>query len=458
MKACWAVGVLLATVFFAPAHPAVMYRLTLTDKGHPPYSIERSQEFLSEKSIERRAKQGISPDSTDLPIDPAYFQALTEAGATVRASSKWVGTITVSFSDTALTKRIAELPFVQAMTPVWSGDFDPYEPMAVDSTVIHSFAPPSPGQDYGNALAQIRLNNLLPLHEKGYKGKGMTIAVIDGGFHNADRYPDILNPRNIQGTRNFTHQTGEPCRNPETHGTLVLSCMLANAPGTMIGTAPEAHFYLLQSELGREEYLVEEDYWVAALEYADSLGVDIVSSSLGYSHFNDTTMNHRWAELDGCTAPASRAASMAAGKGMALFHSAGNEGLHPWQKTAIPADARNILTVGAVKKDSTCAAFSSWGILADGRIKPDVMAMGEDICAFHPETGIIATEGTSFATPMLAGAAACLWSACPSLSATELITLIREHADRFDRPDPHYGYGIPNIGAAYLKTVSQWNF
>ncbi|MDR0541899.1 MAG: S8 family serine peptidase [Dysgonamonadaceae bacterium] len=467
MRNCFAIFVLFSTILTAYAQPGVMYRLTLTDKGSPPYSIERPEEFLSAKSVERRAKQGLSLNATDLPIDPAYFQALIEAGATVRASSKWVNTITVSFSDNEVKNRIVALPFVQTMTRVWYGDLDPC--VSIDTNAVTATMPIAQflqitgstkitEPDYGDALAQMDLNNSFPLHERGYKGAGMTIAVIDGGFQDADLYPEILDIRKIQGVKNFTHQIENLYRSSEKHGTLVLSCMLANASGKMIGTAPEAHFYLLKSEVNGEEFPVEEDYWVAALEYADSLGVDIVSSSLGYNYFNDAAMNQRWEELDGCTVPISRAASMAASKGMVLFHSVGNEGYAFWQKAAIPADARNILTVGAVKRDSTRASFSSWGALVDGRIKPDVMALGQQTCVFNPSTGITTSQGTSFATPVLAGMGACLWSALPSLPATELIALLRESSDRYEHPDEYYGCGIPNIEVACLKALSQNGF
>ncbi|MDR2806102.1 MAG: S8 family serine peptidase [Dysgonamonadaceae bacterium] len=466
----FAIWIFLCTVFAASAQSGVMYRIVLTDKGHPPYSIDRPEEFLSAKSIERRAKQRLPLNVTDLPIDPAYFQALQETGATLCASSKWVNTITVFFSDNEVKNRIAALPFVHSMTQVWSGIFDrcsfidttatidpvnytPSLQAATDAQPSRNWIP----EDYGKVIDQMNLNNALPLHEKGYKGAGISIAVIDAGFHNADLYPQILDTQKISGTKNFTHQPGNPYRSPEAHGAFVLSCMLAHAPGQMIGSAPEAHFYLLKSEVNGEEFPVEEDYWVAALEYADSLGVDIVNSSIGYHSFDDTTMNHRWDELDGCTVPASRAASLAASKGMVLFVAAGNDGRRPWQKTCIPADADNILTVGAVKNDSTHASFSSWGILADGRMKPDVMALGYT-WIFDPDIGVIYSQGTSFATPVLAGMGACLWGAVPTLTAAELMALIRESADRYDRPDEYYGYGIPNIEAACLKAFVQHGF
>jgi subtilisin family serine protease len=433
----------------------VMYRLTLSDKGHAPYSIGRPEEFLSGKAVERRRRQGLAVDSSDLPIDPAYFQALEEMGARVRASSKWVGTITVSFSEYNIKNKIEELPFVQSLTPVWKGDFGEYAPLEADTTVFHDFTAFSEKDYYGKSFIQNGLINIFPLHKKGIKGKGMTIAVIDGGFYNADRYPNLLDTSRIRGSRNFTHRTGEVFRNSDTHGVMTLSCLLANASKMMVGTAPEADFYLFQTEVSDEEFPVEEDYWVAALEYADSLGVDVVSSSLGYISFDDSTMNHRPEELDGWTIPASRAASMAAGKGMLLFHSVGNVGDEAWQRASVPSDARNIVTVGAVDADSVWSYFSSWGMLEDGRIKPDVVAMGEGVCVFHPAEGVVFVEGTSFSTPVLAGAGACLWGALPSLTAAEVAALLIENADRNACPDAHYGYGIPNVGAAYFKKMDK---
>ncbi|GHT04741.1 serine protease [Bacteroidia bacterium] len=433
-----------------------MYRLQLTDKGNPPYSIDRPEEFLSPKSIERRTKQGLSVDETDLPIDRAYLDAVTAAGADIRTSSKWVNTLVVNIPDAEVQSRVAALPFVKEMTKVWTGDLSLYEPVTTDSEEFRSAndeEPFSPGL-YGDALVQIQLNNALPLHEKGYKGAGISIAVMDAGFSDVDKNPDYFNPDQILEVKNFSHQKGNPYRDSQGHGTYVLSCLLANRPFGMIGTAPEADFYLFKTEVNGEEFPVEEDYWVAALEYADSLGVDIVSTSLGYSVFDDPEMNHTWEELDGYTVPASRAASMAASKGMVLFHAAGNEGNKAWQKATVPSDAKNMLTVGSVNRDSVWSAFSSWGYIADGRIKPDIMAVGEQTCLVDPAGNIITSRGTSFATPVLAGMGACLWGALPHLTGLELMDLIKESSDRFTHPDEYFGYGIPNIYAAYLKGLS----
>jgi subtilisin family serine protease len=437
------------------AQTSAMYRLQLTDKGNPPYRIDRPEEFLSPKSIERRTRQGLSVDETDFPVDRAYLEAVTATGADIRAYSKWVNTLVVNIPDPEIQSRVAALPFVKEMTKVWTGDLSQYVPITTDSEELRSAndEPISPDR-YGDALAQIQLNNALPLHEKGYKGAGITIAVIDAGFRDADRNPGYLNPGQILEVKNFSHQKGDPYRSSQGHGTYVLSSMLANRPGEMIGTAPEADFYLFKTEVNGEEFPVEEDYWVAALEYADSLGVDIVSTSLGYFFFDDSEMNHTWEELDGYTVPASRAASMAASKGMVLFHAAGNEGNMIWQKASIPSDAKNMLTVGSVNRDSVWSVFSAWGYIADGRIKPDVMAVGEQACLLDPGGYVTTSRGTSFATPILAGMGACLWEALPQLTGFELMDLIKESSDRFTHPDEYFGYGITNIYEAYLKGLS----
>jgi subtilisin family serine protease len=449
---------LSCALFTVHAQKSEMYRLTLTDKGHPSYDIDHPDAFLSQKSIDRRLKQGFKVNETDLPIDPAYFDALVLAGAGIQTHSKWVNTIVVNAPDSTVLIHLTQLPFVKKITKVWEGKLEGNEGNERNEENEGNEGNEEEDkkqeykkqEEYGEALVQIKINNALPLHERGYKGEGKTIAVLDGGFSNANRYPDFLDMSKILEVKNFTHQKEDLFLSNESHGTSVLSCMLANNPGKMIGTAPQAQFYLFKTEVGTDEYPVEEDYWIAALEYADSLGVDIVSSSLGYSSFIDSTMNHTWDDLDGHTVPVSRAASMAASKGMVLFVSAGNEGAKPWQKVNIPSDAENVLTVGAIKTDSTRAEFSSWGMTADNRFKPDVMALGKDACILTGAGTTAHSNGTSFSTPILAGMGACLWEALPYLTSFELIDLIKESSDRFSNPDEQFGYGIPDIYRAYL--------
>ena len=294
------------------------------------------------------------------------------------------------------------------------------------------------------------------LHSEGWRGRGVTIAVIDGGFLNADLQPGLPQER-ILGTRNFVHP-GRSVYEEVSHGMQVLSCIAANEPHFLVGTAPEASFYLLQSEDGHSEQLVEEDNWCAAVEYADSLGCDIITSSLGYQIFDYPDMSLRYADLDGPFSLNSRSASLAASRGLLVLNSAGNSGDDAWKKIGCPADARDILTVGAVNKYGVNTLFSSVGNTADGRVKPDVCAVGSGSCIIRPSDGTIQYgNGTSFACPLIAGMAACIWSALPDLNAMEIRRRIICSADRYHYPDADYGYGIPNAWLAYLGVESTTN-
>ena len=438
------------------AQETTMYRLILTDKGNSPYSIDHPEEFLSQKSIDRRTKQGFPVNETDLPIDPAYFEALTEAGASIQTYSKWVNTVVVKIADDEVLESINQLPFIDSLYPVWRGELPELTPPAKDNAEQET---PSidlfdlRSDNYGDGLTQISLHNGYLLHELGYAGKDMTIAVIDGGFRNVNKI-DYFDQSKILGVKNFTHENVNPLEGNVDHGTRVLSCMLANKSGNMIGTAPQANYYLFKTEVSNEEFPIEEDYWVAALEHADSLGVDIVSTSLGYSTFDDPSMNHNHSQLDGVTVPASRASSMAASKGMLVMHSAGNEGNKSWEKIMIPADAKDMLTVGAITSDSILSVFSSLGNTSDGRIKPDIVALGTGTTLITHEGKITKANGTSFACPIMSGLAACLWQALPELNSLELIALIRKSAHRYQNPDNQYGYGIVDVLKAYNNESS----
>jgi subtilisin family serine protease len=307
---------------------------------------------------------------------------------------------------------------------------------------------------YGLAYDQIRMNNGDLLHEAGFRGEGMTIAVIDASFTNVDKI-DFFNPDQILGYRNFTHQKRLSSENEdEGHGTKVLSCMFANKPGYMVGTAPEASYYLIRTEVLGEEYAEEEDYWIAGIEYADSLGVDVVSSSLGYTDYDASSMSYFQSQLDGKTALISRAASMASKKGILLFVSAGNDRDKTWQKISFPADAENVITVGSVDSEKEIAYFSSLGYTEDKRIKPDLLAKGINVSVVYPSGNVFSfVNGTSFSTPILAGLGACLWQALPDLTNLQIIDLLRKNADRFHQPDSLYGYGIPDVYKAYQRTI-----
>jgi subtilisin family serine protease len=445
--------VLLLCPGISPVRGEMLYRLILTDKGSSPYRIDKPGAFLSPKSIARRIRQGFPVDETDLPISPDYFNAVSETGASVLTYSKWVQTIVVSAPEEETVELLNELPFVSEVYPVGESvhnrQFSPNEMILAGQMSFSFLVPAFYPEFYGNSFTQISLHNGHLLHDAGYKGNGVTIAVLDAGFWDADRVA-CFDFGQVLEVKNFTHESGNPLRSTVDHGTRVLSCMLACLPQEMTGTAPEAAYCLFKTEVNESEFPVEEDYWVAAVEYADSLGVDIVSTSLGYSlFFSNPAWNHTHSELDGHTVPASRAASMAAYKGIILCNAAGNEGGNEWNKIGFPSDAEHILTVGAIAGDSTLAPFSSRGYSSDGRVKPDVVAMGVNTTVCGHNGWISAGNGTSFACPVISGLVACLWQALPELNSLELMDLIRQSADRYQHPDSGFGYGIPDFFQAY---------
>ena len=357
----------------------------------------------------------------------------------------------VHLTDDSLTilPRLRSLPFVDSLYCVWEGTF-PEETDAQPDIPLTADIRRNAINSYGAGFTQIALNNGHLLHEAGFRGKGMEIAVLDAGFINADKI-DGFNQERIKEIKNFNHETTDILRESHYHGTMVLSCMLSDKPGEMTGTAPEADYYLFRTEVVDEEFPVEEDYWIAALEYADSLGVDIATSSLGYSTFDDATMNHTQEQLDGQTIPISKAANLAASRGILLFNSAGNEGDKDWKKIIFPADAENIITLGSIDKDSIRSSFSSVGYTADKRIKPDLMTMGSQVSVINELGEIIQANGTSFSTPIMAGLAACLWEACHDLNSFAMLQLLRETADHFQNPDSFTGYGVADVYKAYLR-------
>jgi len=452
MKSVW----LLSVFFFLFSGASLqsqetrMYRLQLKEKGNTPFSTAHPEAFLSSESIERRLRQNLPIDSLDLPLDPAYLEAVAETGATIRSTGKWLKTVVVSVNDTlTILPRLKNLSFVDSIYCVWEGTLPDASDASADTSLQTAFRQ-SMINSYGAGFAQIALENGHLLQNAGFRGKGMTIAVIDGGFTNADK-TDFFNPEHIKGIKNFNHETTDMLREGTDHGTRVLSCMLSDKSGEMTGTAPDADYYLFRTEVTDNEFPVEEDYWIAALEYADSLGVDIVTSSVGYSTFDDPTMNHTKAQLDGKSVLISRAAGFAASRGILLFNSAGNEGSNNWKKIIFPADAENIITVGSVTNDSIRSSFSSVGFTVDNRIKPDLVAQGTSISVVTSSDTIIQANGTSFSTPIMAGLAACLWEACPDLNSFAMLKLLRESGNRFQNPDSLTGYGIADVYKAYIQ-------
>lgn len=444
----WIFLLLLISVFQSVASPRYRFRVYLHTKGEAGYRVDKPEAFLSAEAIARRERMGIVVEADDCPIAPAILDQLAQTGVKPILTSKWMRTVVVESEDYGVEQTLRQLPMVDSVRFVWQGEATaPLDRVESGERLVPTKEPKK--SPYGYALGQIKLLNGLKLHRAGFRGQGMRVAVIDAGFLNADRMR-VFDSLRLLGTYNVV-SPGQSVFAEDEHGTKVLSCLAANAPGWMVGTAPEASYWLIKSEDSRSEYPIEEDYYVAALEFADSVGVAVVSSSLGYYTFDDDSLSYTQADLDGHTAFISRAAHRAAEKGLLLFSSAGNEGNSTWEKITFPADTEGILTVGSMTSQKERSRFSSKGLTADGRIKPDLVALGSGSCVVVGSGEISYGSGTSFATPILAGMGICLWQALPQLSPQELIDLLRQSGSQAERPDAELGYGLPNLYKAYKK-------
>jgi serine protease AprX len=441
------------------AQTPMKYWVQFTDKGNNPYSLSNPSAYLSSRALQRRANQGIAIDSLDLPVTPMYVAGVAATGVTVHAQSKWLNGVVIITSDTNDLNTIAALPYVVSTGFVGArldGDgmfedkhnetFSPYEANRATGTVESTML------NYGTAFDQANQIGAVCLHNAGYTGSGMVIAVIDAGFRDVDIHPvfDSLHAYNrIMGTWDFVAGDTSVYED-NSHGAMVLSCMGGNIPGTIVGTAPHAQYWLLRSEEAATEYIVEEYLWSCAAEYADSVGADLINSSLGYTTFDDPAQNHSYADMNGDIAPCTRAADYAASRGIVVVNSAGNSGSSSWFYIGAPADADSILSVGAVNVSGTIAGFSSHGPTSDNRVKPDACARGEN-CVIVDLGGTIQTgNGTSFASPVLCGAVACLWQAHPSMSNMTIVNTVRQAGSTYANPDSAYGFGIPDLCAANL--------
>lgn len=427
------------------------FRIYLNDKGPTQYSVTHPSAFLSERSIARKERQQAVIDASDFPICGDYFTLVEKAGGRVVTFSKWFRTMVVQVPDSALIDAVQTLPFVDSVKYVWKGE-DRLFPDRMRPR-LHSLCCPVQFVDtvFGLTQKQFRLHDAEKMYHAGFRGKGIVIGVIDAGFTNFDVMPCFRGIR-LEGYRNFV--PGGEIFSSSDHGTRVLSTMAVRQEGWMMGSASEASYWLLRSEDAASEFPVEEDYWVRAVEVADSLGVDLINTSLGYNQFDDRTLNYSHRDLTGRKSLISMAADKAFEKGMLVVVSAGNSGNKQWGKTTAPGDAHHAITVGAVGIDSLIAPFSSRGYTADGRIKPDLVSIGQNTVTIGGDGAIGMVNGTSFSAPFFAGMMAALWSVDPSLHRSQLIERVKHASDRFARPDSIYGNGIPDFGQAMEKMLA----
>ncbi len=416
-------------------------------------SLSKAQADLTMRSRMRRAKvmpDGHLVDHYDLPVRPEYLQAVRDCGLQIHTVSKWLNAVSVTGSDAQLA-RAGQLSFVASVAPVCCGR---RRPVADEPRTLRKWTAGA-GLDYGPSLAQNSLMNVPAVHDQAITGQGVLVAVFDTGFRlNHEAFSSLR----VLAKYDFINKDANPDYEPGdatsqiSHGTQVLSALAGYSPGYLIGPAFSSEFLLAKTEVTSSETAIEEDFWIAAAEWADSLGADIITSSLGYNDW------YAYENMDGNTAPITRAADLAVKKGILVLAAAGNEGAGSWKYVLAPADGDSVLAIGAVNNLGTVASFSSRGPTFDGRIKPDIMAMGVGVsCIAVPGEqgtgrGYTSNGGTSLATPLAAGVAALILSAHPDLTPMQVRAAMVQTADRFHNPNNDYGYGLIDA----LKAVQYW--
>ncbi|MFT3827311.1 MAG: S8 family peptidase [Chitinophagaceae bacterium] len=439
------------------------YVVQLSNKKGNPYTLSAPSAFLTAKAIERRNRYKIAYDSTDLPITPAYLDSIRNVpNVTILNVSKWLNQVLIKTTDASALATINSFTFVKASSAIapriaastGNNTVNKNDTLVTPLPVTpHARVEGASSLDYGNMSRQINIHEGEYLHNMGYTGKGMTIAVIDGGFSNYKTNPFFDSVRlqgRFLGEWDFVNNEAS-VNEDNSHGALCLSTMAANKPGQAVGSAPYASFWLLRSEDTYSEYPVEEQNWAAAAEYADSVGVDIISTSLGYSDFDNASLDHSYAQRDGNTSIVSRAADLAAHKGILVTVSAGNSGANTTdlKYVACPADADSVYTVGAITTDSIISASSSWGPNGAGKLKPNGVSVGVGTVLVSAAGYVSSGTGTSFANPNVCGLIACLWQAFPEFSNMQIIDAVQKSSHKYNTPDYRYGYGIANFRKAY---------
>lgn len=448
------VALLLVAVLTSQAQVAPdKYWIQFTDKNNTPYSIERPEEFLSERSIQRRVKYGIALDEKDIPVNPSYLKAVSDAGAVILNSSKWLNGVTIETYDMSVLAAIEKLSFVKKTRRLYD---EPLKQMLKRESFLYetnfeSIVRAGVSRNYyGSAYTQIELLNGVALHEMGYQGEGVWIGICDSGYDGADVHDAFQNMRDenrLIGTRDFVYKNGM-VYSDDHHGTACLSLMAGYIPNVYVGTAPKASYFLCRTENINNENVIEEYNWVSAAEYMDSIGIDMITTSLGYIYFDDSQMTHDYSDFDGETCVITIGAEIASSRGILCVAAAGNEGDTQFPYIGAPGDGKNVLTVGGVKADGVKAGFSSIGPTYDGRIKPDVMSFGYAVTVASPGGGFYEGNGTSFATPSLAGMLACYWQSKRELPENKIRTIIKQSANNYATPNDEYGYGIPDFKKA----------
>ena len=451
----------------------------LTDKKGSTHTIANPSTYLSSKAIQRRVRQQIIIDSTDLPIIKAYIDSIRNIpNVTLLNYSKWLNQVLIETADAGALSKINSFPFVKTSRPIAALARPQQDDEIINKRFIETTQPLQDRSlisqqnnqrqilgglgnsiNYGNNLKQIHIHEGEYLHNLGFTGQNIIMAFLDAGFFGYKTNPafDSIRLQNrILGEYDFV-MNEQSVNEDHIHGMYCLSTVASNRPGSMVGTAPHAKFWLLRTEDAATEYPIEEQHWAVAAEFADSAGADMISSSLGYTTFDDPSFNHLYAQRDGNTTLITIAADLAAKKGMIIMNSAGNSGLlnNDYKYVGCPADGDSVVAVGATDVNGNIAAFSSWGPNGAGKLKPNIVSVGQGTIISNTAGNAISGNGTSFSNPNIAGLIACLWQAFPEYTNMQIIDEVQKSSHKYNNPDARFGFGIPNFRMAFYSLLGR---
>jgi len=441
------------------------YAVYFKYKPQTTLSLQNPEAFLTQKALQRRNREGGQADSLDLPVSGKYLSEVSKKADYILYASKWMNAAVLVTNEEGASS-MKTLPFVEKVELVGRGFlFNPgarvrYKVYASVTLETNCENPKLNTRELNisnnNYDFQNQLIGIDKMHAEGYTGKGVTIAVFDAGFpgtNTASPFAHLFTKNQIVGQRDFVRPWNSGVFMDNQHGTNVLSLIAANEPGKLVSGAYDSDYILVITEEVATEYRVEEFNWVRGAEYADSLGVDIINSSVGYWDFDDPSMDYTVKDLDGKTAVITKGASIAAQKGILIVNSVGNYGGRGASSLVAPADAKGILSVGSVNTDLARSGFSSQGPTADGRLKPELVTFGGSPVLVRFNGAVGASSGTSFSAPQITALAAGLWQAKPEWKKDELIDNLLRSGTQYKKPDNLLGYGIPNFYQALYGEI-----
>ena len=427
------------------------------------FTLSNPSAYLSQKSIDRRTRYSIPLDSTDLPINPVYIDSLNKiSGVKVLNKSKWLNHVSVLISEDEALHKIHTLTFVHSLNIIAGRIKNPTtnNTKEFDEPPQQQFSKKisSDYYSYGSSTDQIAMHNGAFLHNIGLTGEGMIIGMLDAGYFNytfLKAFDSINLNGQVKDYFDFVSIEKNVADN-HPHGMYCLSTMAANIPDVFVGSAPKANFLLYRTEDEISEYPIEEHNWVCGAERIDSAGGDVISSSLGYTTFDNPIYNHTYKDLDGNKTIITIGADLAAKKGILVVNAAGNEGTNTWKHISAPADGDSVLAVGAVDGRKNYVTLSGQGPNYNGIIKPDVASLGLGVTIQNINNSLTRGNGTSYACPNLAGLITCLWAAFPEASNMNIISAIKQSSNNNATPNNLIGNGIPDVKKAFAILIKKY--